>query len=175
MGNNKRLAKKLVCVLLKKTAGTGSPYKDLWKAGSQFNIGQNGENDLSLMDESKWNQKVKSTNRRLNYPFTVENLSLFFEKVLESSSVFKKDDGINFDQVIERAYFTGNKVMISKYKGEIISGAGEVILAKVDINTNTGLVRINFDTSKNLKPDRKYGLRSKNSLNNLQDALGITP
>jgi hypothetical protein len=65
--------------------------------------------------------------------------------------------------------------MISKYKGEIISGAGEVILAKVDINTNTGLVRINFDTSKNLKPDRKYGLRSKNSLNNLQDALGITP
>jgi hypothetical protein len=175
LGNNKRLAKKLVCVLLKKTAGTGSPYKDLWKAGSQFNIGQNGENDLSLMDESKWNQKVKSTNRRLNYPFTVENLSLFFEKVLESSSVFKKDDGINFDQVIERAYFTGNKVMISKYKGEIISGAGEVILAKVDINTNTGLVRINFDTSKNLKPDRKYGLRSKNSLNNLQDALGITP
>lgn len=169
LGNNLILAKKLVCVLLKKTIGTGSPYKEILASNSSFSIER-----LSKMNETQWNDSVKSRYRKANYPYTVENLSLFFEKVLENSSVYKNGD-VNYDQIIERAYFKGNKVLQSKYGGQIISGAGDIILAKVDINTTNGLIDIRFDTSKNLRTDRKYGLRSKNSLNNLQDALGITP
>lgn len=167
LGPNLQMAKKLVCVLIKKTeSGGASPYKQV---NSAFTI-----EELSNMNEREWNSKVKSQYRRANYPFTVENVSLFFEKVLENSSVFKAGGKYDYDQVVKRAYFTGNKVLESKYKGTPISGAGDVIIAKVNIR-NDGMINITMDTRSTTTDRTGYGLRSKNSFNNLQDSLGITP
>lgn len=159
-------SKKLICVLLKK-----SPiYKDIFKT---FTIDQ-----LSIMNETQWNSRVKVTYKRCNYPFTVANVSLFFEKVLENSSVFKNGK-YDYDEVVKRAYFTNNSVLKSKYGGVSISGSGEIILAKVNIQ-NDGMIRIQMDTSSSVSNRKGYGLRSKNALGSvykqgLQDSLGITP
>lgn len=168
LGPNLQMAKKLVCVLIQKTStgGGSSPYKQVM-TNSRFTI-----ETLSQMNEQQWNSTVKRQYTRANYPFTVENVSLFFEKVLENSSVFK-GGRYDYDQVVKRAYFSGNKVLQSKYKSPI-SGAGDVIIAKVDIR-NDGMINIAMDTSSTTANRTGYGLRSKNSFNNLQDALGITP
>ena len=170
LGPNLQTAKKLVCVLIQKTSSGGgsSPYKKIMSTDG-FTIDQ-----LSEMNEQKWNAevKVKKKNPRANYPFTVENVSLFFEKILENSSVFKGGK-YDYDQVVKRAYFSGNKVLNAKYKTPI-SGSGDIIIAKVDIRSD-GMVNITMDTSSTTANRTGYGLRSKNSFNNLQDALGITP
>lgn len=169
LGSNLQMSKKLVCVLIQKTSmgGGSSPYKQIM-TNSRFTI-----DTLSQMNEQQWNSTVKSQYKRANYPFTVENVSLFFEKVLENSSVFKGGK-YDYDQVVKRAYFSGNKVLESKYKGTPISGAGDVIIAKVNIRSD-GMVNIAMDTSSSTTGRTGYGLRSKNSFNNLQDSLGITP
>lgn len=169
LGPNLQTAKKLVCVLIQKASSGGgsSPYKQIMN-NSRFTI-----DTLSQMNEQKWNSTVKRQYRRANYPFTVENVSLFFEKVLQNSSVFIKGGKYDYDQVVKRAYFTGNKVLQSKYKSPI-SGSGDVIIAKVNIR-NDGMINIVMDTSSTTSDRTGYGLRSKNSFNNLQDSLGITP
>lgn len=165
-GKQLSVAKELVYVLLENTRGTASPYSAVVKKfDKQF---------LIECDEDQWNSVVKGKNGP-KYPYTYGNISLFFEKVLETNSV--NDAGqrgpTDYHTMVVSSYFIGNKSLLSKYGDDLPpAGAGDVIVAKVDIRQD-GIAQIGYDTRVIQKPH--YGLRSKNSLNNLQDALGIAP
>jgi len=109
--------------------------------------------------------------RDLQYPFTFGNISLYFELAIESNSV-SRGGPTNYQKLVADNYFTGNRVLAAKYQGQPPSGATDVILAKVSIDAG-GLARITYNSS--VRTRSQYGLRSKNSLNNLQDTLGIAP
>lgn len=116
----------------------------------------------------RWNDTVSS---QLEYPFTFQNISLYFELAIEANSV-RSGGPTNYQKMVVANYFTGNRVLASKYQGQPPLGATDVILAKVSID-NGGLARITYNS--NVRANSQYGLRSKNSLNNLQDTLGIAP
>jgi hypothetical protein len=161
--NSLRVAKELVYILLFNTRGTSSPYSQ---------VVQRFEKEYLLtISEDVWNSVVKGRGSA-EYPYTYQNISLFFEKVLENNSVHRNGQ-TNYLRMVVENYFTANRALIAKYDSESPpSGAGDVILSKVSIGQD-GIARISYNTRTN--PATNYGLRSKNSLNNLQDALGITP
>jgi len=121
---------------------------------------------LVQLGDNAWEQL------RLLYPYTFENLCLFFEKILERST--KQEPKYNYQRLVKDNYFSGNKSLITKYGDSIVAGAGEVIIAKTNVHRD-GLLRIQYDTSVTKRVREHYGLRSKNSMNRLEDSLGVAP
>lgn len=161
--SNLIVAKELIYGLIIKTVGTSSPYSAVARTYEKKYL-------LSI-NESVWNSVVRKRGSA-EYPYTVGNLSLFFEKTLEKNSIYASGP-TDYLRMVKENYFTGNRSLISKYgTGVPPSGAGDVILSKVSIGAD-GIARITYNTRTN--PETSYGLRSKNSLNNLQDTLGIAP
>lgn len=111
-------------------------------------------------------------NARLDYPYTYQNLCLFFEKALAETS--REGPNYNYERIVKDNYFTGNRSLISKYGDEIISGAGEVVISSTNVR-NDGVLRITYVSKTAARSNRHYSLRSKNSINRLDDALGIAP
>jgi hypothetical protein len=162
-GDVLKVSKGLIYILLKNTLGTGSSYAPI--------IRRFDKDYLLTISEEIWNSVVKGRSNA-EYPFTYENISLFFEKVLENNSVYKNGP-TQYLRIVTENYFTTNRSLIAKYGSDVPpSGAGDVILSKVSIQQD-GLAKISYNTKTN--PASNYGLRSKNSLNDLQDALGIAP
>lgn len=112
------------------------------------------------------------SNARLDYPYTYQNLCLFFEKALAETS--REGPNYNYQRIVKDNYFTGNRSLISKYGDTRVSGAGEVVIVKTNVH-NDGTLRIVYDSKVTNRTDRHYSLRSKNSINRLDDALGIAP
>jgi hypothetical protein len=162
-GNILEVAKGLIYILLKNTLGTSSSYASI--------VRKFDKNYLLTVSEDVWNSVIKGRSDA-KYPFTYENISLFFEKVLENNSAYKNGP-TDYLRLVTENYFTKNKSLIAKYGSDVPpAGAGDVILSKVSIQQD-GVAKISYNTRTN--PASSYGLRSKNSLNNLQDALGIAP
>lgn len=161
-GNILTNAKELIYILLQKTKGTNSPYSNVCQTYQK--------SYLLSVSEDVWNSTVKGRGFA-EYPYTYGNISLFFEKVLEKNSVHH-DGPTNYLRMVSENYFTANRALMVKY-GNVPppSGAGDVILSKISVGLG-GIVRISYNSKTNT--GSKYGVRSKNSLNNLQDALGIS-
>lgn len=161
--NGLRDAKELIYTLMRKTIGTSSPYSSI--------VRRFEKKYLLRVSENVWNSSVRGRGSA-EYPYTYGNISLFFEKILENNSVYSNGK-TDYLRMVKENYFSGNTSLISKYGSSVPpSGAGDVILSKVSVGGD-GLARITYNTKTN--PEPRYGLRSKNSLNNLQDALGIAP
>lgn len=162
-GNVLETAKGLIYILLKNTLGTSSSYAAI--------VRKFDKDYLLTVSEDVWNSVVKGRSDA-RYPYTYENISLFFEKVLENNSIYKNGP-TDYLRIVTENYFTANRSLIAKYGSDVPpAGAGDVILSKVSIQQD-GVAKISYNTRTNPAP--RYGLRSKNSLNNLQDALGIAP
>ena len=162
-GNVLNNAKELIYILLQRTRGTSSPYSRITQ--------QYDKNYLLGVSEDLWNSAIRGRGSA-EYPYTYGNISLFFEKILENNSVHKTGP-TDYLRMVKENYFTANRSLMAKYGSTVPpAGAGDVILSKVSIGAG-GIVKITYNTKTN--PEPKYGLRSKNSLNNLQDSLGIAP
>ena len=147
-------AKKIILVLLRNSRNYGNPLARI------------SDDDLIQSTDETWNY------RNLPYPFTVGNLSLFFEKSLSSNSVFGGGK-TNYKKMFDTHYFGSNRALSKKYTNSLPLGAAQPIIAKVRINNTTGQIILKYDTT--AKSKSKYGLRSKNSLNRMTDTLGIDP
>jgi hypothetical protein len=112
------------------------------------------------------------SNAGLDYPYTYQNLCLFFEKALAETSY--NGPKYNYQQIVKDNYFTGNRSLLSKYGNTIVRGAGEVVIVKTNVHSD-GVLRIQYDSRVTKRVREHYGLRSKNSINRLDDALGIAP
>jgi len=152
--NDKTLAKLFIISLIKDSR--------IYSSVSNLN-----QDRLIALGEDAWSQL------RLVYPYTFENLCLYFEKILEKST--KQEPKYNYQRIVKDNYFTGNRSLITKYGDNIVAGAGEVIIARVAVDNRDGTVRIRYDTSVTKRVKQHYGLRSKNNMNRLEDSLGVAP
>jgi hypothetical protein len=162
--NDLEMAKKLIFSLMKKS----DKYKPIAETDDLSRI-----NSILNTSESDWDGIY---GQNPGYPFTYQNLVLFFEFVLSKTSVYNFPEGkTNYNLMVEQNYFANNRSLKAKYNNKPVPlGATEVVLVKLKINKSTGVVNIFYD-SKASRTRTRYGLRSKNAMNRLSDALGITP